>query len=114
MKLDNNIYLKINYEYENKFNFYVDLQSRNIEYTFEGKDNDGNNAEQKINLTFFNPKLEFIIKLIKLNKYMLHTRLLTKNLIEMIMLRVRQIQGHYMKPYIMLKLALRKIKINII
>ena len=57
MKLDNNIYLKINYEYENKFNFYVDLQSRNIEYTFEGKDNDGNSAEQKINLTFFNPKL---------------------------------------------------------
>ena len=57
MKLDNNIYLKINYEYEKKFNFYVDLQSRNIEYTFEGKDNDGNNAEQKINLTFFNPKI---------------------------------------------------------
>ena len=55
-KKDHNIYTKVNYKYTEATNIYIDLQRRNIEYVFEGLDSDGNTAQQKVELTFYNPK----------------------------------------------------------
>lgn len=57
-KLDVNIYLKGNYEWQ-KFNFYGDLQVRHIDYSYLGFDESFGNIvplQQEINFTFFNPK----------------------------------------------------------
>ena len=56
-KNDQNIYLKTDYLITEKLNFFADLQTRNIQYNFEGLNDDGTAAEQSVNLTFFNPKL---------------------------------------------------------
>jgi iron complex outermembrane receptor protein len=55
-KLDHNFYVKANYKYSDATNLYADLQRRRIDYTFQGKDEDGNTAQQEVALTFFNPK----------------------------------------------------------
>ena len=56
-KLDHNFFAKANYAYSNSTNIYADLQRRRIDYIFEGKDEDGNTAEQEVVLSFFNPKV---------------------------------------------------------
>jgi iron complex outermembrane recepter protein len=56
-KNDQNIYLKTNYSITEKFNLFTDLQTRSIQYNFEGLNDDGTAAEQSVNLNFFNPKL---------------------------------------------------------
>jgi iron complex outermembrane receptor protein len=56
-KLDHNFFAKANYAYSNSTNIYADLQRRKIDYIFEGKDEDGNIAEQEVVLSFFNPKV---------------------------------------------------------
>ncbi|MBT5858862.1 MAG: TonB-dependent receptor [Flavobacteriales bacterium] len=55
-KNDQNIYLKVDYALTTKLNTYIDLQTRFIDYTFEGYDANGNIADQTVNLKFFNPK----------------------------------------------------------
>lgn len=55
-KSDLNVYLKINYQLAKKFNVFVDLQSRMINYSFLGVDDTGVSLEQSVNLNFFNPK----------------------------------------------------------
>ena len=50
------MYLKLNYNLTNKLFSYIDLQSRLIDYNFEGYDEDGDINDQEINLRFFNPK----------------------------------------------------------
>ena len=55
-KNDINVYLKTDYAITNKLNTYIDLQSRFVEYTFEGFDVNGDIADQTVNLKFFNPK----------------------------------------------------------
>ncbi len=55
-KLDHNFFAKANYAYSNSTNIYADLQRRRIDYIFEGKEEDGNTAEQEVVLSFFNPK----------------------------------------------------------
>ena len=55
-KNDMNVYLKTNYSLSKKINTYIDLQTRFIDYTFEGFNSDGNITDQTVNLTFFNPK----------------------------------------------------------
>tara|TARA_B100000902_G_scaffold365033_1_gene385607 strand:- start:66778 stop:69036 length:2259 start_codon:yes stop_codon:yes gene_type:complete len=55
-KNDMNIYLKTDYAFTNKINAYLDLQARFVDYTFEGFDENGEVADQTINLRFFNPK----------------------------------------------------------
>ena len=55
-KLDDNFYAKANYKYSDATNFYLDLQRRSIDYTFEGFDEDRSSAQQEVSLTFFNPK----------------------------------------------------------
>ena len=56
-KNDQNIYLKTDYSITEKFNLFADLQTRSIQYNFEGLNDDGTDAEQSVNLNFFNPKL---------------------------------------------------------
>jgi iron complex outermembrane recepter protein len=58
LKIDANTYLKATYQYK-KFNFYGDLQVRNIDYTFLGLDEVNGQLEeltQNVKYTFFNPK----------------------------------------------------------
>ena len=56
-KYDQNIYLKANYKYSKNTNLYVDLQRRIVDYTFEGKEEDGSLAEQNVVFDFYNPKI---------------------------------------------------------
>ena len=56
-KNDQNIYLKTDYSITEKLNLFLDLQTRGIQYNFEGLNDDGTAAEQSVNLNFFNPKL---------------------------------------------------------
>lgn len=56
-KTDFNIYSKLVYEVVEGLNLFADLQLRNVDYTFLGFDNQGNNVEQTDQLTFFNPKV---------------------------------------------------------
>ena len=55
-KNDINFYLKTDYALTNKLNAYLDLQTRFVDYTFEGFDANGEVANQTVNLRFFNPK----------------------------------------------------------
>ena len=44
-KNDLNLYLKTNYDLTNKFNIYLDLQTRFVDYTFEGFDRNGESCK---------------------------------------------------------------------
>lgn len=57
VKYDANIYGKINYVIKSKLTSYVDLQIRNISYSFIGKDKDFKDTSQRVSLNFFNPKV---------------------------------------------------------
>ena len=56
LKYDANVYGKINYVISSKLMSYVDLQVRNMSYTFVGKDTNFKDISQKVALNFFNPK----------------------------------------------------------
>jgi len=56
-KYDNNIFGKINYAASKNTSFYLDLQARNLDYEFNGNDEDGSLGKQKVELQFFNPKI---------------------------------------------------------
>ncbi|MDC0909196.1 TonB-dependent receptor [Flavobacteriales bacterium] len=56
-KYDQNMYLKVNYNYSTKTNIYADFQNRKVDYTFEGKDENNNVAEQNVIFNFNNPKI---------------------------------------------------------
>ena len=56
-KFDHNLYVKIDYVLFNNTNLYADFQKRKVKYEFLGNDEEGNTAEQSVNLDFFNPKL---------------------------------------------------------
>ncbi|MFD1142825.1 TonB-dependent receptor [Larkinella insperata] len=55
-KTDFNLYGKAYYQFSSKFNAYVDLQIRTVEYSFLGFDNLLRNVQQEASLNFFNPK----------------------------------------------------------
>ena len=55
-KNDMNVYLRTDYTLTNKLNAYLDLQTRFVDYTFEGFNENGDIANQTVNLRFFNPK----------------------------------------------------------
>lgn len=55
-KNDINVYAKVNYNITEKISLMADLQARMIAYTFFGFDNELNNVDQTVNLTFLNPK----------------------------------------------------------
>tara|TARA_E500000331_G_scaffold351944_1_gene399575 strand:+ start:14275 stop:16455 length:2181 start_codon:yes stop_codon:yes gene_type:complete len=56
-KFDHNLYVKIDYALFNNTNLYADFQKRKVKYEFLGNDEQGNTAEQSVNLDFFNPKV---------------------------------------------------------
>ena len=55
-KNDMNIYLRTDYTITNKLNAFLDLQTRFVNYTFEGFNENGDIANQTVDLRFFNPK----------------------------------------------------------
>lgn len=55
-KRDFNTYAKVNYQFSEKFNAFVDLQYRKIDYTVSGTDNDLNDVSVEARFSFFNPK----------------------------------------------------------
>ncbi|MFK5889226.1 MAG: TonB-dependent receptor [Flavobacteriaceae bacterium] len=62
-KTDFNIYSKLEYQLNDKVNFYGDVQFRNLNYTIKGIDSDLSDLNIKDNLSFFNPKLGVNIEL---------------------------------------------------
>lgn len=56
-KFDHNLYVKINYALFSNTNLYFDFQKRIVKYDFLGNDDEGDIAEQSVNLDFFNPKV---------------------------------------------------------
>lgn len=58
-KNDFNIFSKVGCQLTNKLNAFVDLQFRNVKYSFLGFDNQFNNAGQTVSLNFVNPKVGF-------------------------------------------------------
>ena len=63
-----NIYLRTDYTITNKLNAYLDLQTTFVDYTFEGFNENGDIANQTVNLRFFNPKYGLFYSLNN-NKY---------------------------------------------
>ncbi|MEO0724609.1 MAG: TonB-dependent receptor [Bacteroidota bacterium] len=55
-KIDFNIFTKFNYALTDRWDAYLDLQLRTVDYTFLGIDNTGNTVDQTADLQFFNPK----------------------------------------------------------
>src|SRR5690606_30230064 len=55
-KRDFNTYAKVNYQISDRFNAFVDLQYRTINYKVAGTDNDLSDATVSDNFDFFNPK----------------------------------------------------------
>ncbi len=58
-KSEVNNYLKLEYRPSLTWLFYLDAQSRYLNYQFEGKNSDGQAAPQEVSLHFFNPKAGF-------------------------------------------------------
>ncbi len=62
-KNDVNAYFKANYRIGKKLNAFIDLQYRNIQYSFLGYNNLLQNVEQEVTLNFFNPKAGLVYEL---------------------------------------------------
>ncbi len=59
-KLDGSTYLKANWQLNQKFNLYADLQHRYLRYNFLGFNNNLENVTQTATLNFFNPKFGIV------------------------------------------------------
>lgn len=55
-KTDVNVFTKLNWQAAEKINVFVDLQYRNVNYSFTGLDSTGSQLPQDVALSFFNPK----------------------------------------------------------
>ena len=56
-KHDNTTFLKLNYDFSNRFNLYGNLQVRYIDYTLSGMDDSFDSIPYHQNYLFFNPKI---------------------------------------------------------
>jgi iron complex outermembrane receptor protein len=56
IKTDFNLYAKGHYQYSDDVTVYADLQHRQIDYSFLGKDENGAERNDTVNFEFFNPK----------------------------------------------------------
>ena len=56
IKNDFNLYAKGHYQYSDDVTVYADLQHRQIDYSFLGKDENGAERNDTVNFEFFNPK----------------------------------------------------------
>jgi len=66
-KNDFNIYTKMNYQYNEKWSFYADLQLRTIYYKIRGIDDDLSLIKQMHEFNFFNPKFGAYYQLNKMS-----------------------------------------------
>ena len=57
LKKDFNVFVKANYQLTKNFNFFGDVQMRNVNYSFKGFDANFENKNQHVQLNFFNPKV---------------------------------------------------------
>lgn len=57
VKNDGNVYLKTLYKFNDRFDFFTDLQLRGITYSTQGVDNDQRNIDIDQEFQFFNPKV---------------------------------------------------------
>jgi iron complex outermembrane receptor protein len=55
-KRDGNVYSKFNYQWNEKWTAFLDLQVRQLDYRFVGFNEELRNDDQRVNYTFFNPK----------------------------------------------------------
>lgn len=55
-KRDANVYLRANYDFNEKLSFYIDVQERLVSYTFLGFGVLSNDSVQTVKYNFFNPK----------------------------------------------------------
>jgi iron complex outermembrane receptor protein len=62
-KTDFNMYAKLNYMITDRFSAFGDVQLRAMSYRFMGFSRAGENVEQDVNLTFFNPKAGFVYRI---------------------------------------------------
>lgn len=56
-KGDVNIYGRVNYAFQPQWRGYLDLQYRRVDYTFLGRNRQGEQVDQTVALNFFNPKM---------------------------------------------------------
>lgn len=56
-KGDINIYGRVNYAFQPQWRGYLDLQYRRVDYTFLGRNRQGEQVDQTVGLNFFNPKV---------------------------------------------------------
>ena len=56
VKTDFNVYAKAFYNYSEQLTLFGDVQQRTIDYSFIGKDDNGNALEDTVDFSFFNPK----------------------------------------------------------
>ena len=63
VKNDFNLYAKGLYTANEHLTFFIDLQQRAINYTFIGKEDNGNNLKDTVNFSFFNPKIGTFYKI---------------------------------------------------
>ena len=64
-KKDFNIYAKFDYKIDENFNLFIDLQNRQVYYSFMGYDENIYNIKQSEKFNFFNPKLGLFYNLNK-------------------------------------------------
>ncbi len=62
-KTDVNAYFKANYRIGKKLNTFIDLQYRNIQYSFIGYNSQLENVRQEVNFNFFNPKAGLVYEI---------------------------------------------------
>ena len=79
-----NIYLRTDYTITTNSIAYLDLQTRFVNYTFEGFNENGDIANQTVDLRFFNPKYGLFYSLSNNSSFMYHTLKEKENQTEMI------------------------------
>ncbi len=74
IKKDFNVFAKAEYELNNNWNFFVDLQYRNVDYSVEGVDEGPQNIDFDDQNNFFNPKFGVSYFLDQSNFYLSYAR----------------------------------------
>ena len=107
IKTDFNIYAKGHYQIIDDMTLYADLQHRQIDYSFLGKDENGVERNDTVKFEFFNPSLEPTIKLI--TKALPSPLLLLpiENQIDQILSSHHLTLDHFMKPCTIPKSAIK-------
>lgn len=62
-KTDLNVYAKLNFDLTDDLSAFGDIQVRRVTYTFLGFDQDLNNVDQSVDLTFLNPKAGLVYRI---------------------------------------------------